>query len=147
MLLEVCRQVLKDLNRGRAQMMYDALDIFLLRLSRKAEQGEEARKRFVAALDFAGDFPALVSQHEAAILFVIEVTEFSELLDHAGDRGLAHIQGRRNVYDAGIALFFNQLVDAFEVVLGALARSRLRHCLTIKHILHTADKSAPTVTV
>lgn len=44
-------------------------------------------------LDAKGDFAAFVGEDEAAVFFVIDVAEFAELLDHACDRGLLHVEG------------------------------------------------------
>ena len=74
----------------------------------------------MALLNVGGDLLALFRQHQAAVFLVIQVTQLAQLLHHAGDRRLFDLQGRCDVHDAGVPLLFDQLMDAFQVILSAL---------------------------
>ena len=74
----------------------------------------------MALLDGAGDIPAFVGEHKAAVFFVIEVAQFAEFLDHAGHRSLLDVQGQSDVDDSSVTLLLDQLMDTFEVVFSAL---------------------------
>jgi len=76
----------------------------------------------VAFLDLAGDGETFLGKDQAAIFFVVEVTEFAQFLDHAGDGRLLDLEGRSDIDHAGIALFADQFVDSFQVILSTLAR-------------------------
>src|SRR5262245_51642881 len=105
-LLERFRVVLKktgevsqNLHGVGAQMMFDAFDILLLRVWVEPEQREKTGKRFMALLNAACDSLSLFCQDESAIFFVIEITQFAELLHHAGDRCLLDLERRRDVHN------------------------------------------------
>src|SRR5688572_14781218 len=102
-------------------MMFDAFDVLLLDLRVEAEQGEKAGQRFVAALNFIGDRAAFVGEDEAAIFDVVDVTEIAEFLDHAGDTGLTDVERRSDIDHARVTLLLDKLLDAFEIILRALA--------------------------
>jgi hypothetical protein len=105
-------------------VVLDALDVAALRLGIDAEEGEEPGQGLVPLLDHRRHVAAAVGEDETTIFHVVEVAHLVELLDHAGDGGLADVERRRDVDHAGIALLLDELVDSFEVVLGALAGAR-----------------------
>src|SRR5437899_3304468 len=114
------REVGEDLDGLCAEMMLDAFDVLFLRLGVESEQREKTGERFVALLNVASHPLSLFRQHQSAILFVVEVTKLAELLHHARDRGLFDLQRRRDVHDPGVSFFLNQLMNALQVVFGAL---------------------------
>ena len=54
-------------------MMFDAFDVASLRFRVEAEQRKKTGERCVPVSNLAGDFAALVGQHQAAIFFVVEI--------------------------------------------------------------------------
>jgi hypothetical protein len=122
--LEERGEVGEDFHRGGTEVMFDALDVTALSGGIEAEHGKKAGESFVAVADAEGDFAALGGEDEAAVFLVFEVTGFGEFLHHAGHGRLADFERGSDVHDAGIAFFLEQLVDAFEVILRALARGR-----------------------
>src|SRR5207244_8823984 len=69
----------------RAEMMFDTLDVPLLRRRIKTEQREKAREGFVAFLNVAGNLLSLLREHQSAVFLVIQVTQLAKFLHHAGD--------------------------------------------------------------
>src|SRR5688572_18314232 len=102
-------------------MVLDPFNVLLLRLGAETEQGKKTRQGFVAVLDATRYFAALVREYEAAILFVLQEAQVAELLHHARDGSLLHVERRCDVHDASIALLLNQLVDSLQIIFGALA--------------------------
>ena len=77
-------------------------------------------------LNAKGDFATFVGEDQAAIFFVIDVPELAELLDHAGDRGLLHVERGSDIHHASVSLFLDEFVNSLEVVFGALTGDRGR---------------------
>ena len=97
----------------------------------------------MAPLDFARDRAALVGHDEAAIFFVFQIARFAQFLDHVGDGRLLHLQGQRDVHHPGVAFALDQLVDAFEVIFGALAGPRVRrHDVGLNTVFRAAQAGA-----
>src|SRR5437773_1938187 len=127
-------EVGKNLHRVGAEIMLDAFDVLFLRLRVESEQREKAGERFVAFLDVASNALPLFRQHQTAIFFVIEVTQFAQLLDHAGDRRLLDLQRRRDVHYPGVTFFLNQLMNTLQIIFGALTGRWWRvHVAPINH--------------
>ena len=106
-LLEKSREVGQRFDRGRAEMMFDAFDVPLLGFRVQSEQRKKTGQGFMALLNAGGYRLAFVRQHQAAVFLAVQVTLFSELLHHAGDRCLLDVQRTGDVHHAGIALFLD----------------------------------------
>lgn len=126
MIFKVLGQIREACKCLGAQMVFDPLDIGLLRFWIQSKEGEKARESFVPPLDASRDFSPLIRQDQAAILFVIDIPEFTELLHHARHGGLLHIERRSDVHDTGVALFLDELMNPLEIILRALTWHR-RH--------------------
>ena len=95
----------------------------------------------MTVLDFAGDGATLVREQESAILLVFHETAARQLLHHAGDGRLPDFERRRDVHHAGVAFALDQLVNALEIIFGALAgRHRGWHGESINHKIRNAGK-------
>jgi len=127
MLFKKLREVGQHFHGRGTEMVFDAFDVLALGFGIQAKQRKKSRKGGVPVLNSPRDFPALVRQHEAAIFFVFQVASFGQLLNHAGHGGLLDLEGRGDVHHAGIALFLNELMDALQIILGALTGRKLRH--------------------
>ena len=140
MVLKKRGQVSEHPNRGRAEMMLDALDVLSLGFDVETEEGEKTRESAVPILDFARHFPALVGHDEAAVFFVLKIAGFGELLDHAGDGGLFHLERRGDIDHTGVALLLDQFMDALQVIFGALAGRKLGHVASgLNTVLRTSQ--------
>src|SRR2546422_5074229 len=127
-------EVGKNLRRVGAEMVLDTFDVLFLRLRVESEQREKAGERFVPFLNVASHALSLFGQHQPAIFFVIEVTQFAQLLHHTGDRRLLDLQRRRDVHHTGVTFLLNQLMNTLQVVFGALTGSWWRgHVAPINH--------------
>lgn len=127
MLLEELCEVGEDFNRGGTEMMFNAFDVLALRFGIEAEEGEKARERDVPILNFARDLASLVGHDEAAIFFVLQISSFGELLDHARHGGLFHLERGGDIDDAGVTLLLDQFMDTLQIIFCALAGCRLGH--------------------
>ena len=76
----------------------------------------------MAFLDLRGDGEAFVGEDQTTILLVVEISQFTEFLHHSGDGGLFDLERGGDIDHAGIALFPDQFMDSFQVILGTLAR-------------------------
>src|ERR1043166_189490 len=91
-LFEKCREVGEHIEGIGAEMMLDAFDIVLLGFSIEAEQRKKSGEGLVPFLDLGGNGEAFFGEDEAAVLLVVEVAQFPEFLDHAGDGGLFDLE-------------------------------------------------------
>lgn len=71
--------------------------------------------------DLGSDGKSFFGEDQASVLFVVEIAEFPEFLDHASDRGLLDLQRGSDIHHAGITFLPDQLMDSFQVILGTLA--------------------------
>ena len=111
----------KNLNRFRAQVMFNAFDVLLLGLFIQPEQRKKTREGLVPFLNADGDGAPFFRQDQTAVFFVVEVAELSQLLHHTRDGGLFDIQRGSDIDYACITFLLNQCMDALQVILGALA--------------------------
>jgi hypothetical protein len=118
--LEVGREAGEDIDGLGAEMMFDALDVVALGRLVQSEQGEETGEGLVAFFDAGGDGASLFCQYQDAVFFVVEVAQGAQFLDHAGDGGPAYAEGGGEIDGAGAAFGLDQILNAFEVIFGAL---------------------------
>ena len=97
MLLEEGGEVRQHLDGVRAQVMFDALDVALLGFGSEVKQRKEPGKSRVTPLDLSCDIATLGGEEEATIFFVLQIAQFAELLDHAGDAGPLDLEGGGDV--------------------------------------------------
>jgi len=117
-----------------AEVMLDAFDVGPLCLGSKTEQGKEPRQRGVAMLNGECHRAPFIGEDETAILFVFDETGTGEFLHHAGHGRLPDFERGRDVHHAGVTFRLDQLMNPFEIILGALARGGWRwHDAGIKH--------------
>lgn len=83
MIFEILRQIREAGECFGTQMVFDPLDIGLLCFWIQSQEGEKAGQRFMPPLDAPRHFAPFIRQDQPAILFVIDITEFAELLHHA----------------------------------------------------------------
>src|SRR5204863_6925624 len=92
MLLKELREIFQNVHGGGTEMVLDAFDVFGLRFHVETEQRKETRQRAMPPLNPAGDLATLIGQHEAAVFFVIQISELAELLYHARHRRLFDVE-------------------------------------------------------
>ena len=69
-----------------------AFDVLLLCLRAQTKEGKESRERFVPVLNLPGDFSPFLRHHQPAILLVFQIAQLIELLNHAGNGRLLHLE-------------------------------------------------------
>src|SRR5690606_2574918 len=87
-----------------------------------AEKPQEILQQFVAFLDAPAQLFPFRRQRQAAVALVDQVLLIVQTLHHAGDGRRLHVEGGRDVADAGVALFLDQLVNPFQVIFDAGCR-------------------------
>ena len=103
---EVC-EVGQDINRRRAEVMLDAFDVLLLSLFVETKEREKPGEGLVTFLNASSDGFTFFGEDQTTVLFVIEVAQFPEFLDHAGDGSLFHVERGGYVDDARVTFLLD----------------------------------------
>ena len=77
-------QLGKDRERFRPKVVLHHLDLLFNDPRRQPHQLQQFAQRFVADLDVCGDRPAVLSQSQAAVPFIIDVAAAGQPLSYRG---------------------------------------------------------------
>ena len=102
-------------------MVFDAFNILLLDLGRKAEDRKKTAERMVSLLDELSYVVTGGRERESAVLLVVDESKLAQFLHHARDGGLFDLKAVCDIDDASVALLVDQFLDALQIIFRALA--------------------------
>jgi hypothetical protein len=98
-------------------VVFDSFDGGVSRRPVQSEKNKEAFQESVAFSLFESDLDSMFGKNEAPTLFIDDKSQIMHALHHSCDSGLGYIESVGDIDGSSVALGFNELVDAFEVIL------------------------------
>jgi len=118
MFLEVLNELFEGGKGGFAHVVFDAFNIGVEAPGIESDEAEKLAEECVADLDgIRYGFPGL-GEDKTAVGLAPEVAEIGQPFDHDGNARADEIQLVGNIGDGGVAVAFDEIGNAFEIILG-----------------------------